>query len=276
MAGDPLYVIYLLSAAPGDKVRAVCDRLDAATLDRIAEAATKFDRANKGGPWLDEALNAAGLRHVVLIRQKPSDRRFEVPPAIGVSFEPLELNERDPRLTHLLAPEAASEPALPRSADRDLHQAGRRVRIRRFVTRYFTLLFLAFQCFIQGSRILNGQQIRPIGLLAIGLVGAGVVVSLLGYSSKQPPVWFIAPGCVILRRAQFANPAQRLEIRTALNSRLVISAPDSARRPSWVASLGDVHTPLHAEVTELEAQALVAAWTSPLPPPTAELLAGCC
>lgn len=257
-------VVHLLRRTPGDTVHGVCGTLDLATVDRIAAAATRRYRNRAIRPRLDEVLAGLKPRRIVLVEQRPDVPRLTAEP-IRVPFEPVELDEDDPRLSPLLSVEASrgDNPAAPQ-APRAVPLQSR--PIRRFAARcgrygLIPPLVLTFYGFLYSPKF-------PFaGLFYFSCATIVVAVSV---GLRRWAQWLIAPGCVVLRRSALLSPARRLQRCTPADTNLHVLQLPAAAGGGWLATLGHGYLAPSRILTPLEAAALLAAWTSPLPPPTRE------
>lgn len=218
--------------------------------------------SKRGEYWgMAQKLQRMGERGLVVV-VAPGGAGIEKPAPIEVPFEPVLLDESDPRVADLAAAgdgRIVSEPAVvPKQ--------------RSTVSRWLMRLGLGgvvFWNIVLNLSLNSGLNRRwwmwalNGGILLAVLVGGWVV------SKVRRDAWMCVPaGIVAVRRALFSTK-NRLLLFTTADSNVVVTAGPGR---SWYAEAVSARGRSKAILTELELAALLAAWRSPLSPPSEEQL----
>lgn len=201
---------------------------------------------------------------------------FELP------FEPLLLQEEEPRLQDVLAgnpawsavsgacPAAAAQlqQLQPGSAGAGASRGKRRPLRSGFARRWMLrsgLIFFAIplvvNALVHGTIHFN----RPGGrLLAAGLLLTTLAIGALVACVSD--TWYVTPGGVIMRRSLLRFNLARAALFTPADSLLSVMPMPGG----WGAWIQGPRTSAYRQITDIELLVLLAAWQSRLPPPTRE------
>lgn len=252
------HVVHVGYGGPEDTVRAVCPTLPD---DRLGEIERLVARLTSSPRRLAAELRELSARHAlpgicVVWNENPfprppgawrSEYYPQTPEPIGVPFEPIELNERELRLDLLGDPNAAERARrgmLPKPPPR----------------RSYIWLFIAFVT-------------TSLGLLATPIAGmpccvvaaaAPLLILLDRVPLPRSATWFLVPHGVVVRRAGVLRSTARLTVCTPPDT-LLLFRP---RPPGWSAELIRKNGKIRRFLTRREFEALLRAWSSPLPCPT--------
>ncbi|TWT44709.1 hypothetical protein RAS1_11250 [Phycisphaerae bacterium RAS1] len=179
--------------------------------------------------------------------------QFDVPPAFEQPFEPVELGVNDPQLTTLAGPAPTRE---------------ERVMFVVWIVIALALAALAIPALVAlffpaGRNLwLRGG---PVLLCAAALIAAIVALARLGSR------WLLVPGGVVIAR-RWRRPA-RPELLTRSAACAVLRYVHTGKTVILTLELWPLRGKVRRRaVSQREAIALLAAWQSPHPPPTAEQL----
>src|SRR5262249_24726448 len=183
-------------------------------------------------------------------------------PPIAVPFEPVTLDEADTRLSHLASAgdgHLADEPAAPkrlRGWTRWALRAGIGIGL---------LTSAVTQCIV--NSLFQGWNWVPIAGSGIALLFLVVFCWLAASFINE--TWQLVPAGIVVTREWVIPAKNRVRLFTPANSFILIE-PDP--RKGWNAIVQSPSYRSRSRLTDLEAAALLAAWRSPLPPPTIEQL----
>ncbi len=235
----------------------------AETLRRVWEAAT--GRSDSAGMISAEFALAAAMEGFGGVALMPATAIPSGIEPMRVTFLPQPLNEvRSDTIEHV-ASETRDEGRVWAAARR----FGMSPALRRFLK-------------------LNGMHVLLIALGAIGAADAwysgairlsqialffGILVGVT-YSrgASRGRDWFVVPGGLVLRSTRWLRLSATTHHFDRPRSVLCL-APTTSSKARWLVSVGDAHDSAFTHATQAEAEFLLRAWLSPLPPPSAEQLA---
>lgn len=238
-------------------VGAVCPALPDDLLAEVREAAASWRNADAVARRLDRIVHRENLPGLIIWYQHKRQDSF-VPPPIAERFEPLELQEENPAIASLMESAPLDE----------AHQSKRRraAIVRRYAVRLGLPLAVVLPQLINAS-----VQTAISGNTWMGWIWGTIIVSglliayLVWWLSGQ---WLIVPAGVVVRRTLVGKVGESLYLYTRQDSLLVIRAEP----PGWRAEVWRGKKVHRRRLTELECDALLAAWQSPVPPPPLEQL----
>jgi hypothetical protein len=113
------------------------------------------------------------------------------------------------------------------------------------------------------------RTITPWFALYVLALAAGLL-ALFKTSDMAPRQWLIVPGGLLRRTPRRGSTSSQLHIFTRAKSLLCLY---QRGRKSWIVCVADGRECDTTVVTTLEMEMLLAAWFSPLPPPSVDRLA---
>lgn len=238
---------------------------DSTTLS-AADAATV---AAAMAPWRDGNINqqrvmglfgqppfAGGL---VIWADAPAELDSITP--LQAALEPTELREEDPEICNL-AGFSAPVPSQTSTSHHGIQQTVARLKLRMGVT-WIGIFWLAYHIFTQWQRLNTRSWIGLILIAILFIMVLGAISNLWGRR-----FWRVVQGGVLIEPANVARFMQPPQLFVQQDAPLVIRKQESGYSASLWRDNGRETT----TVTLTEAIALVAAWTSPVPPPSRELI----
>ncbi len=179
-----------------------------------------------------------------------------VPPPLGVPIEPLELDEARAPLHEL--PGLAGEWADP--------EALRTTRWKRTFMRLGLPVLILLQLLANVAMQVVADRRDVAVWLWVGVLGSLILAAVLVWWLSDH--WLIVPSGVIIRKTLAGKVGKSLRLVTPADAVLLIrSQPQFHILELWVG-----RTVKKRKATKLETLALLAAWRSPLPPPSLDRL----
>ncbi len=214
-------------------------------------------------PWRDARyvvgyLNAVASAHDLrgLVVRYVSLRR-PAPPVkpIPVRFEPLPLDETHPSLRSLAETFALGDGA---------GTAARRPnRWRRLMVKMGIPLLVVLPQLINGIIQIAIQRSRIIVYMWVSIFVIFALSAVLVRWALSD--WYLVPGGLVLRRHLVRRLGETMQLYTPADSLLILRM----RNGGWAAEVWRGRRPKNQLLTDLEAAALIGAWTSPQEPPDA-------
>jgi hypothetical protein len=109
---------------------------------------------------------------------------------------------------------------------------------------------------------------RCTPMFALWTVGLGWLLFLPGWRQIREQ-WFLVPGAVVVRKAPWLRGDWKLHLFERGKSVLCVGP---TRRRGWLVAVADDQQQVQSAVTRAEADFLLRAWLSPIPPPSADKL----
>jgi hypothetical protein len=210
-----------------------------------------------------------GLPGVALVQTVQGKHELTIPSPTLVPFEAIELDETHPAIEALLSPEARGHAPLP--------DVPARSRYWQHTLRAIILVAPLYAGLILLARVSTPSLWSWPDTMLFALPGGLALVSALlllafpvrGRSGlRWAPRWYLVPGGVALRRRAPLPLRKRWRLYTPRDTVLTITP----LRSGWQAALDRGGVQIVHGFTSLECAALLAAWQSPLPAPSVELL----
>lgn len=112
---------------------------------------------------------------------------------------------------------------------------------------------------------------RKITMRLLFWTAISIATIFIPRRTKWSQQWLVVPGGVILRKTGWLKPAASLHLFDRIASVLCL-VPQTKRMDQWIVAVADRESWAYTIATRLEADFLLRAWLSPVPPPPLERL----
>lgn len=203
------------------------------------------------------------------LRLVPKKHMTSIRP-LDVQFEPLPVNEAVSGFADLQAARPKEVLGSDETPVIEAANAEERDWLRR-VRRYasirggwkYALLSLGVTMYLVGGAIYRS----PSAAVVFAAVAAGSV--LLGWFATRDQEFLVVPGALIHRQRRWFGGAWEVRVFSPRTSMICVCP---SRGMQWLLIAADAATAEQCVLTQAEAEFVLGAWQSPLPPPTAEQL----
>jgi hypothetical protein len=206
---------------------------------------------------LREIVGKYALPGIALVFEAEAATSCALPPAFGLPFEPIELDELHPALRALCG---ESEIGVKLLAEPPMRSTARRL-----ASRFGVPALVGISCGI-GVLLDSGDQVKSqLGLFLLGVLFGVALVTVWRWRSGR---WFIFPGGVVTRRGLGGLSVGRAEHYSPQDSVLLIRRHTTGSD----ATICRGYRSVSRELAPLEAVALLGAWQSTVQRPGLEEL----
>lgn len=256
----------------GGKAQAECESLSGAALADVRTACASWRDMEYVIKRLRQAVDAHGLTGVALLSpaqwgQTPAHEGRSgmprVPAGIDVPFEPMELDETHPMFAELMAAHGSRIRDPRDDADGGASLAPRTGTIKRWIVRSGLPVAMLVIWINPLMQFIVNPQAQRINLVMLAAMVATLVLIVL-WHRMQGAQWFLIPGGVVVREGGVRSWGVKLSRLTPADTVLVIQPFP----PGWRATLWRGKRQFGRTLTGPEAEALLAAWRSPVATPS--------
>lgn len=235
------------------------DGLDVLRIDELGQLLADDESEMNRVVRLVEFCDRHSLGGITIIQDDGASSRLVMPPGIAESFEPVRLSQGDERLQQIVAADVSHS-----SGDGLAPQKSRSwISILGIVNLVLALLLVVKIAF-RVSR--SGFQLESVRI-ELGVLGV-LATSTFRLGKLNRPKWFVAPATLILLRSWRFSARSRFRVVTPDDSILLLTQS----KLGWDTRVYSQDAVLlgRESLNDWEWYMLLAAWRSPLPPPTLE------